>query len=253
MLVHGVGLDLGMWDDVAAGLAAGGHRVLRYDLLGHGRTPAPPAEVVLADFTAQLETLLGDLQIDAATVVGFSLGALVARAYAVRYPARVRHLVLLNSVFGRTDAQRAAVQQRYAQACEQGTGVLIEPALRRWFSPTFARAHPDVLARVEQRLRDNDARGFLPAYKLFASARDESAEELAGIDAPTLVITGAEDVGSTPAMSSALASKVPGSRLMILDGARHMLPVEHASWLSETLHAFLSRNGSDPGIEEKQL
>jgi pimeloyl-ACP methyl ester carboxylesterase len=240
VLIHGVGLDHCMWDQVAGHLVAAGHRAVRYDLLGHGRTPPLQRDVGLQDFTAQLDTLLCDLDIGAAAVVGFSLGALVARAYAVRCPARLTHLVLLNSVYARSEQQRDAVRQRYREARTRGSSALIDAALQRWFSDTFAQASPDIVEQVRERLNNNEARGFLPAYKLFAHAEDEPAEQLRGIDVPTLVITGADDSGSTPAMSAQLARCIPRARLQVLDGAKHMLPVENARWLSDALHAFIA-------------
>jgi pimeloyl-ACP methyl ester carboxylesterase len=240
VLIHGVGLDHHMWDQVAGRLVAAGHRALRYDLLGHGRTPPLHRDVELRDFTAQLETLLSDLNIDAAAVVGFSLGALVARAYAVRRPAPLTHLALINSVFARSEQQRDAVQQRYREARARGSSALIEAALQRWFSDAFVQASPGIVEQVRGRLNDNEPRGFLPAYKLFAEAEYEPVEQLRGIDVPTLVITGADDSGSTPAMSAQLARCIPHARLQVLEGAKHMLPVENARWLSEALHAFIA-------------
>lgn len=240
VLIHGVGLDHRMWDEHARHLSAAGHRVVRYDLLGHGRTPPLGRDVVLADFTAQLEALLVELSIDAAALVGFSLGALIARAYAVRDAGRLTHLALLNSVYARTGEQREAVRERYLEASRHGLSALIEPALARWFSEAFARARPEVLERVRERLRSNQPEGFLPAYKLFVEAEDESAAQLRAIPVPTLVITGAADVGSTPAMSAQLAQRIPGARLLVVEGARHMLPVERAAWLCDRLHAFVT-------------
>ena len=215
---------------------------MRYDLLGHGRTPPLQRDVGLQDFTAQLDALLRDLNIKAAAVVGFSLGALVARDYAVRCPARLSHLVLLNSVFARSEQQRDVVQRRYHQARERGSSTLIDAALERWFSDAFAQASPLVLAQVRERLHSNEPGGFLPAYKLFAEAEDESVEQLRAIDVPTLVITGAEDPGSTPAMSARLAQCIPHAQLQVLEGAKHMLPVENARWLSEAVQDFIAAN-----------
>jgi len=197
-------------------------------------------DIEVRDLTAQLEELLCDLEIDAAAVVGFSLGALVARAYAVHYPARLTHLVLLNSVFARSKRQRDAVEHRYRDACEHGLSTLIDAALQRWFSDDFAQRRPEVIERVRERLNNNQPQGFLPAYRLFAQAGEESAEQLRAIDVPTWVITGAEDGGSTPAMSARLAECIPHARLQVLDGVRHMLPLERAQWLSEALQEFVA-------------
>ncbi len=242
ILVHGVGLDHRMWDEHAARLAGAGQRVVRYDLLGHGQTPALERDVQIADFTAQLDALLAKLRIGAAVLVGFSLGALIARAYAVRYAGRLSHLVLLNSVYARTAQQRDAVRERYLEASRHGLSALIDAALERWFSDDFARTRPEVLERVRERLSSNQPHGFLPAYRLFAEAEDETAAQLHTIRVPTLVITGDGDVGSTPAMSAQLAQCIPRAQLLVVEGAKHMLPVERAAWLCDTLHAFIDDN-----------
>lgn len=145
-------------------------------------------------------------------------------------------------MFERTEEQRDAVRQRYHQARTHGSSALVDTALLRWFSDEFAQARPDILASVRQRLIDNDPHGFLPAYKLFADAEDETVAQLGAISAPTLVITGAQDVGSTPAMSARLAQCIPHARLQVLDGVKHMLPVERAVWLSSALHEFVADN-----------
>ena len=225
VLIHGVGLDHRMWDELSARLVAAGHRVLCYDLLGHGRTPALSHAVELRDFSEQLHNLLRDQQINGSTLVGFSLGALVARACAVQDHTRLSELVLLNSVYARTEQQREAVRQRYQQAREKGQASLIDDALRRWFSDEFALARPDIMAQIRERLVSNEPGGFLPAYRVFANAQDETVSQLGSISIPTLIVTGELDVGSTPAMSEQLARRIPNARLRVLEGARHMLPV----------------------------
>ncbi len=229
-----------MWDDLSERLVTDGYRVLRYDMLGHGRTPALAREIQLEDLTAQLASLLQDLRIRAAVLVGFSLGALVARAYAVADSARLSHLVLLNSVYARTQQQREAVRRRYEEARDKGPASLIDAALQRWFSAEYLQQRPDVAAQVRERLNNNEPRGFLSAYRVFANALDETEQQLSSIDVPTLVITGALDVGSTPAMSEQLAQRIPKAHLRVLPGARHMLPVERADWLNDALQEFLS-------------
>ena len=101
VLLHGVGLDHTLWDDLTPLLEAG-FDVLRYDLLGHGAAPglAGPADV--QDFVAQLDAELDQAGWASACVLGYSMGGLIAGAYAAARPHRVTRLVLLSTVFQRT-------------------------------------------------------------------------------------------------------------------------------------------------------
>ena len=86
VLIHGVGLDLDMWDALAAALAPR-HQVVRYDMIGHGGTPAQVGEsgsgrLELGDFVDQLDELLRSLDLSRIALIGFSMGALVAQAFA---------------------------------------------------------------------------------------------------------------------------------------------------------------------------
>ncbi len=238
-LVHGVGLDRSMWEQHARALC-GEYRVLCPDLPGHGRSPPlGVATPTLAALAASLSALLGRLGVERTALVGFSLGALVAQRFACDYPQQVSHLVLLSSVCERSAAQREAVAQRVALAESEGGAALVEAALERWFSPRFAASEPGVIEAVRARLLANDPRGFLPAYRLFADADRELEGLAARIEAPTLVMTGELDPGSTPAMSRRLADLIQGAQLRIVPGARHMLPVEFAALTIAAIRDFL--------------
>ncbi|RED44814.1 alpha/beta fold hydrolase [Aestuariispira insulae] len=238
ILIHGVGLDLTMWAAQVAALKDR-YTVIRYDMIGHGLSAKPPGARRLKDYVIQLENLVRYLELDQVALVGFSMGGLVARGYAERHPARMARLVIMNSVYQRSDDQQAAVMVRYRQAEDEGPQKLIEAALDRWFSPAYAKANPDVLAAVRARLESNDRQGFLAAYRLFAKADQADAGRISAINCPTLVCTGASDGGSSPEMASRMAAAIPGARCHIWPGLRHMAPVEGAKEVSETLLDFL--------------
>lgn len=242
VLIHGVGLDLGMWDAQAAALATS-HRVLRYDMIGHGGTPARPGRIGLSDFIDQLDGLVREFGLDRVALVGFSMGALVAQGFTLAQPGRVSRLAILSGVYDRGPERRAAVLARWEAAVAQGPASLIEAALERWFSPGFAAQNPAVLAAVRRRLEDNDRAGFLAAYRVFAEADAAFAGRLGALTCPALVMTGADDPGSTPAMARAMAAALPNARLEILPGARHMMPIENAAAVNRVLLAFLDEAG----------
>lgn len=246
VLIHGVGLDLRIWDAQVAAFAAR-HTVVRYDMLGHGGSALPPQDVELDHFVVQLTRLLDALDIRRADVVGFSMGGLVAMGFALAQADRLDRLGIVASVYQRTEAERAGVMARLAMAESEGPSAIIAPALERWFTPAWAAANPAAVQAVRRRLEANDRRGFVPAYRVFATAGAGLDGAIGAIRAPTLVVAGAEDTGSTPRMARAMADAIPDSRVVVLAGLRHMVPVEGAEALNATLTTFLDAEPGAPG------
>ncbi len=224
MFVHGVGLDRTMWDPVCSLLGRRARDLIRYDLVGHGSAEHTPGPYTLDTFVDQLTRVAPAT----ATVVGFSLGALIAQGYAVRDPDRVTRLVLLNSVFNRTAAERAAIVQRVADVRTGGYAASVNASIERWFTPEFAVTRPDVIAAFRARLDANDVHAYANAYEVFATADAGLVATCRDIRCPTVVVTGEDDLRSTPPMTRALAAALPHGRAVVVPGVRHMLPVERA-------------------------
>lgn len=224
VLVHGVGLDHTMWLPVMTVLAR--RRTVAYDMIGHGRAAKPAGPYTLDTFVDQLATVVDVLDSDI-DLVGFSMGALVAQGLALSdTSSRIRRMVLLNGVYDRSPDERRAIVDRAAEVRERGPATTIEPAIERWFTPSFAAARPEVIASVRKRLLDNNERSYADAYEVFATADAELAGRAGAIAAPTLVVTGRGDQRSTPAMAEALATALPNGRSMILSRLRHLTPLE---------------------------
>jgi len=238
VLIHGVGLNKEMWGGQIVGLASD-YRVIAYDMLGHGQSPRPQPGCGLPGYAEQLAELLDHLQLPQATIIGFSMGGLVARAFALHYPQRLSALVVLNSVFNRSVEQRAGVIARTAQAAEHGPDANAEAALARWFSREYQAANPAQIAALRQTLASNDPQGYLTTYELFATQDMYRAEDLGSIQAPSLIATGEWDLGSTPDMTHQLARRIPGAQSMVLAEQRHMMPVESPRLVNQMLLDFL--------------
>ena len=225
VLIHGVGLDRTLWDEHAHNLSRN-YCVIRHDLPGHGESSPAPSGATLDDFADQLVALLDAFGVERAAVAGFSLGAITTQNLMVRYPQRLARVALLYSVYNRGEESLRAIAQRVEQAQREGTRSLIDAALARWFSDAFREANPEIESRVRQRLLDNNPEHFLVAYKIFASSNVSISDTIDAQRVPTLVMTGELDPGSTPAMSRAIADDIPGARLVVLKGQRHMGVVE---------------------------
>jgi (E)-2-((N-methylformamido)methylene)succinate hydrolase len=236
VLVHGVGLDHTLWRDVVAGLP--NRRTVTYDMIGHGSAQARPGPYVLGMFVDQLAAVVRSLACPV-DVVGFSMGALVAHGFAVSDRAeQLRSLVLLNGVYDRSTEEREAISERVAEVRRDGPLGTIEAALERWFTPRFAAAHPDVIDGVRRRLMANDPRSYADAYEVFATADQLLAGTPHRVSAPTLVMTGADDQRSTPAMARRLAAALGDGRCNILPGLRHLTPLEAPGLVASAIDDF---------------
>ena len=242
VLVHGVGLDLTLWDRQVAALRRQ-YRVVRYDLLGHGKSAPLSTSSGLHLFVEQLERLRGALDLDRVTLIGFSLGALVVQAYALEHPERLIGLGILSGVYDRTPEQIEAVRMRHASAEKEGPAALVDSALERWFSRSFRADHPEEIGAVRRRLANNDPRDFLTAYRIFIEADAALTGRLDEIRCPTLVLTGELDPGSTPAMAEAMGRVLPDARVRILPKLHHLVPVEGAEAVNAALLEFLRESG----------
>ena len=113
VLIHGLGLCRRLWDDHLPAFAAR-YRVVRYDLYGHGDSAPPPQAPSLAVYAGQLASLLDHLGVASAVIVGFSIGGMINRRFAMDYPDRAAALVILKSPHDRGSAAQAAVEARAA-------------------------------------------------------------------------------------------------------------------------------------------
>jgi len=238
VLIHGVGLDRSTWSDALPWLEPH-FRVIRYDLIGQGETPPGAQRLESHDFVAQLRDLLDHLGIERAHLIGFSLGGVIARAWAVQYPQRTDRLVILASIAPRDADQRRTVAARLEALEQGGVTATLGSALERWFTPAFAAQHPDVLERIRRVLIANDPAGYLAAFRFFATC-DDILEELGPqIGCPTFVVTGENDTGSTTAMTFRIAAGIRGAQAFVLSGMRHMAVVESPELTLKPMIEFL--------------
>jgi 3-oxoadipate enol-lactonase len=237
VLVHGVGGGADNWDGVAARLNTR-FRILRLDLRGHGASGVVRAPLQVADFARDVTDVMDAAGWESAHLAGFSLGGLIAQHLAIESRTRVRRLAIVSAVAGRTEEERARVQERLAVLKSRGITEVAPQNAKRWFTDEFAAAHPEAVAARLRQLLATDAESYLHAYTLFGTG--DLAERLGEIRAPTLVVTGENDGGSTPRMARLMHERIAGSRLEILSGLRHSVLIEAPERVAALLQAFLS-------------
>ncbi|WP_199035546.1 3-oxoadipate enol-lactonase [Glycomyces salinus] len=234
VLVNSLGTVREMWGPQVEPLSKR-FQVVRFDARGHGPTPAPLGEWTVDDLAGDITDLLDGLGIERAHVVGVSLGGATAMRLAVRDPDRVDRLVLASAAprFGTPDAWR----ERAATVLDSGTAAISGATMDRWFSPGFQAERPKVVAQFREAFDACDARGYAACCGVLE--RLDLSDQVDRIAAPTLVVGGSDDPSTTAADARALAARVPGARLKLYEGARHLLTAEAAEAFNVDLIDFL--------------
>ncbi|UWQ10264.1 alpha/beta hydrolase [Aliiroseovarius crassostreae] len=235
VLIHGVGMQSATWAPQIATLARS-HRVIALDMPGHGGSSPLPAQAQLADFVTWLGAALDVLELGAVSLIGHSMGALIAAGYTVTHPERVERVALLNGVFRRSPTARAAVLSR-AETIRSGAFDLETP-LDRWFGSTPAEIQ--ARSQVSGWLTEVNIDGYATAYTAFARGDQTYADQFKQIQCPLLTLTGDGDLNSTPAMAQAMAAEAPNGHAVIIEGHRHMVNLTAPEAVNAALTTWLT-------------
>ncbi|MBS1891609.1 MAG: 3-oxoadipate enol-lactonase, partial [Actinobacteria bacterium] len=214
VLLNSLGTDLGMWDPQAAALRDE-FRLVRLDTRGHGGSPVPDGPWTLADLGGDVLALLDSLGIARASFAGVSLGGSTALWLAAHAPERVESTIpcFTAAWFGGPDAwlERAGIVRA------KGVEAVADGVIDRWFTE---RVDPGLRARMREMLVSTPPQGYAAATEVVAHL--DLRPDLDRIAAPTLVVSGAEDVATPPATGRELAAGIPGAEFVELEGAAHL-------------------------------
>jgi pimeloyl-ACP methyl ester carboxylesterase len=241
--IHGVGSYLEAWDGVAERLSDR-FRILSFDLRGHGRSSKMRGRYEIDDFVADALALADHAGFETFHLAGFSLGGLVAQRMALTHQARLRRLVLLATVAGRTEEERERVGARLAALQAGDRGSHYDASLSRWLTEAFQARNPDLIATLRQRNAENDPECYAAAYRVLAQT--DFGGLLDQIHMPVLIATGEEDAGSNPRMARYMHERISGSQLHILPGLRHSILTEAPEQVAALMRGFLGSNAGDP-------
>lgn len=237
VLAHAIGCDHRMWEDLRPRLAAD-YRVIAFDARGHGRTPAAPRPYSLADLADDVAAVLESVGIAKAHWVGLSMGGMVGQAFALRHPARLDRLVLANTTSSYGPEGRAMWQARAKLVQEGGLAAIRDMVASRYFSEEFRARNPAAVEKVMSRFMETSTEGYLGCCDAIANL--DYSQDLARVRAKTLVIAGGADAGTPPAMSEAIAARIPGARMAVIPGAAHLSAVEKPAQFAQLVREFLT-------------
>ncbi|WP_405754793.1 4-carboxymuconolactone decarboxylase [Streptomyces sp. NBC_01411] len=237
-----LGTSLSVWEAQAAALSRT-HRVLRFDLPGHGGSPAgllPQDGSASVAGLAALVLRLADAQgWDRFGYAGISLGGAVGAHLAAHHPERVGALAMVCSSARFGDP--AGWRERAALVRAEGTTALAPGAPGRWFTRAFAGS--TAAAGTVADLCATDRAGYAACCEALAAY--DLRGELHRIRASALVIGGRDDPATPPAHARELADSIPGATLLELPGASHLAPVEQPQPVLAALQAHFATHPYD--------
>ena len=235
IFIHGVGLTKKIWEPQINFFKE--YNTLTYDLLGHGKTSLKKSRVSFEDFSDQLLNLINELGFGKIHLVGFSLGALIARHFASKHSNRLSSLIIHGSIYKRTEDQKRVVKNRFEVAKTNRPGSK-HSAIRRWLSEDFIKKNPDVYKKIYSSLEKNNLKDFLKCYEIFINYIDDDSM-LKKINVDTLITAGENDVGSTPEMSRNLSKMIQGSKFVEIKRGKHLCGIECANDVNVTFKEFI--------------
>jgi len=246
LFVHGLS---GCWQNWLENLPhfARTHRVVAVDLPGFGASPMPQGEISIAGYARFLEGVCDALAIDAAAVVGNSMGGQIVSELAIGSPQRVERLMLVSAAGISAElVQRNAVMAGgrvvAALATESATRherLARRPGLRR-IALSFIVRHADRLSAplAHELIRGSGKPGFLPALEAVLTHR--ISERLPQIACPTFVVWGEDDHVIPVRDAGRFAKLIPDVRVEVWPDTGHVAMLERPAQFNALLEAFLA-------------
>ncbi|MGA5560578.1 4-carboxymuconolactone decarboxylase [Streptomyces platensis] len=218
-------------------------RVIRFDLPGHGGSPAHAAPSV-AELADRLIATLDALGVDRFGYAGCNIGGAIGTQLALTRPHQVTSLALVSTSprYGTADAWR----QRGVVIRTNGLDPIARTAPEHWFTQGFAGAQPAIVEWAVQMVRTTDPGCYIAACEALASYDVRSS--LGRVGVPTLVVVGSEDQVTPTTDARTLVAGIPDASLALVPGTSHLVPVEQPAAVTELLIRHFSTAWHDkPG------
>lgn len=254
--VHGKGEPLVMimgasgnieWMRQAIPVYSREYRLVLFDNRGAGRTDGPDIPYTIAMIADDLAGLLDFIGIDSAHIQGASMGGMIAQEFVLRYPERVRSLILACTYCGgpgssiMTDPEVMRFVQRMPSL--SGKELMME-TLRISVSQEFIANNPVLIQNMIKQMMKHPITPQGSKRQGEAVASYHTYERLPEIKTPTLVMSGDADKLIPVANSRIIASRIPGAELVILKGAGHMFNFEAGEEADRLILDFLKRHST---------
>jgi 3-oxoadipate enol-lactonase len=237
IFIHGFPFSHEMWKEQTA-LFADTHRVITYDVRGHGKSDLGDGHVMIDLLVDDLFGLMDHLGIQAANIVGLSMGGYIALRGIERDADRYLSLVLCNTK-SEADTNEAKLKRAAAIRTIQTDGVqaFAEGFLKTVFSPESFDKRPEAVRKI-RKIIEATPPATLCSTLIALAARTDTTESLGTIGVPTLVLVGENDQLTPPTAAKSMANRIPESKLFVLKHAAHLSNLENPEDFNRHLRDF---------------
>ena len=233
VLSHSLACSLRMWDPQIEAFKAS-HRILAYDMRGHGQTSAPADPYTFDMLADDVLGLAASLKITSAVYGGLSIGGMIGQTIAIRGRGPFERMVLADTTHTQPPDALKQWEERIRIAETKGMAALVDSTLERWFTPPF-RSSPAAKNIAEQIARTPVA-GYVGCGRAIMGLN--TTAKLPGIKIPVLAITGEQDAAAPG--TRYIAEHVPSAKLVVIPQASHIANIEQPEAFNRALRDFLS-------------
>lgn len=217
------------------------HRVINIDMRGHGRSGPSESPFSIYDLVDDVVAVLDAEGVESAVWMGLSIGGFLSLRAALRWPERVRALILMD-----TDAGPESAWKKLKYAVMKwglkhlGPRAILPALLPIMLGRTTLRERPAIRAEYERKFLDMRVDSIRPGIDAI-TARDDLLSRLSQIRVPTLVIVGEEDQPLPVWKSKRIADEIPGAEMVVIQRAGHLASIENPAPVTDAINRFLAR------------
>jgi 3-oxoadipate enol-lactonase/4-carboxymuconolactone decarboxylase len=237
-----LGTTTALWDGVVGALAEH-YRVLRFDLPGHGVSPAATEPFSVAELAASVVAAVDSIGGGSFHYAGISLGGAIGLELALGFPDRLRTLAVICS--GAKIGASEGWRERAAQIRASGTPSQVRASSERWFAPGFLERDPSAGSAALETLMHVDDESY--ALCCDALADFDVTDAVGGIRLPTLCVSGEYDLPTPTALLKELADAIPEARQVTISNAGHLPAYEQPDTVAALLLAHIGGRAGTPG------
>ena len=234
---HSLASSLIMWAPQLPPLALK-FQVLCYDTRGHGGTAAPAGKYTLDMLGDDAMALMDGLGLHKVHWVGLSMGGMIGQNIALREASRFNSLTLCDTAAYMPPDGQASWDERIGIVSEQGMEPLADPTMERWFTAGYLAGKPSSVDAIRKQFLATAPTGYMGCCHALKTL--DYLEQLPGIITPTMIIVGAEDMGTPVSASEAMQARIPNAQLVVLEEAAHLSNIEQAEGFNAAMMGFLN-------------